>query len=416
MEYLAYWGYAASVVTLIVAILGPTLGTLADTGGYKKPIFAVFAIAGMIGCISLGFVSGWFAFIVLFVIAKTGYSGSLIFYDSMLGDITSEDRMDNVSSNGYAWGYLGSCVPFIISLVIVLFYESLGHIYGHGDDHRLLHQQPYGRAAFTMPLLSSYRQINHADKEKGAVRDGIARLVDTFRNMRKNRRIFSFCWHSFSYIDGVYTIIDMATAYGSALGLDQTGLLLALLVTQIVAFPFAILFGRLASRYRSEDLITVCIAAYFGIAVLCDIPNYAGAVLGAGGVRRYVSGRHTGVVQIVFHEDNTAQQIGRIFRPHGYMRQRSGVYRNYAGEFGFSRYGRYKQGRGNDIRTISHRYGILQGSGQRGQTSGKYGRRGGYLIVCGEQSHLSLTSLYHKDYYACRQRLRCISCLTIWCA
>lgn len=266
VEYLAYWGYAASVVTLIVAILGPTLGTLADTGGYKKPIFAVFAIAGMIGCISLGFVSGWFAFIVLFVIAKTGYSGSLIFYDSMLGDITSEDRMDNVSSNGYAWGYLGSCVPFIISLVIVLFYESLGISMGTAMIIAFCITAVWW-AAFTMPLLSSYRQINHADKEKGAVRDGIARLVDTFRNVRKNRRIFLFLLAFFFYIDGVYTIIDMATAYGSALGLDQTGLLLALLVTQIVAFPFAILFGRLASRYRSEDLITVCIAAYFGIAV-----------------------------------------------------------------------------------------------------------------------------------------------------
>ena len=266
VQYLAYWGYAASIVTLIVAVLGPTLGTLADTGGYKKPIFMIFVAVGIAGCVALGLVSGWLSFLIVFIIAKTGYSGSLIFYDSMLGDITTHDRMDNVSSNGYAWGYIGSCLPFIISLAIVLLYDKIGISMGTAMMIAFIINAAWW-LAFTMPLIRSYRQIHHAEKKRGAVRDGIARLADTFRNVKKNRKIFLFLLAFFFYIDGVYTIIDMATAYGSALGLDSTGLLLALLVTQIVAFPFAILFGRLAQKFRSEDLITICIIAYFGIAV-----------------------------------------------------------------------------------------------------------------------------------------------------
>ena len=126
VSYLAYWGYAASITTLIVAVLGPVLGTLADTKGFKKPIFVAFIAVGVVGCIGMGFTSSWLVFLIIFILAKVGYSGSLIFYDSMLPDITTEKRMDDVSSQGYAWGYIGSCVPFLASLVLVLMYDKIG--------------------------------------------------------------------------------------------------------------------------------------------------------------------------------------------------------------------------------------------------------------------------------------------------
>lgn len=266
VEYLAYWGYAASIATLIVAVLGPVFGTLADTKGYKKPVFTVFLAVGVIGCISLAFSSSWIVFLAVFVIARVGYSGSLIFYDSMLSDVTTKDRMDNVSSLGYAWGYIGSCVPFILSLIPVLFADAFGlsMSVSMGIAFGII---AFWWLAFTLPLLKTYRQNHYAEKRTGAVRESFIRLKNTFRDVRKNKKIFLFLLAFFFYIDGVYTIIDMATAYGSALGLDSTGLLLALLVTQIVAFPFAILFGRLAQRYEAERLITVCIIAYFGIAI-----------------------------------------------------------------------------------------------------------------------------------------------------
>ena len=119
----------------------------------------------------------------------------------------------------------------------------------------------------TLPLLKSYKQLYYVEVEKHAVRQSFARIGHTLRHLPEDKQVFWFLLAFFCYIDGVYTIIDMATAYGTALGLDTTGLLLALLVTQIVAFPSALIFGRLSNKYPSAKLIPVCIAAYAGIAV-----------------------------------------------------------------------------------------------------------------------------------------------------
>ena len=266
VDYLAYWGYAASICTVIVAILGPILGTIADTKGYKKPIFMISILIGTIACSVLGLMVQWMAFLIVFLIAKVGFSASLIFYDSMLSDITDEERMDYVSSQGYAWGYIGSCVPFVLCLVIVLGSDPLG-----------IRMETAMGIAFvlvavwwllmSLPLLKNYEQKYYVEKKPHAIAQSFKRLGETFKNMKEEKQVFMFLLAFFFYIDGVYTIIDMATAYGSALGLDSTGLLLALLVTQIVAFPCAIIFGNLSYRIRTEKLITVCIFAYLGIAI-----------------------------------------------------------------------------------------------------------------------------------------------------
>ncbi len=266
VDYLAYWGYAASICTVIVAILGPILGTIADTKGYKKPIFMISILIGTIACSLLGLMVQWMAFLIVFLIAKVGFSASLIFYDSMLSDITDEERMDYVSSQGYAWGYIGSCVPFVLCLVIVLGSDPLG-----------IRMETAMGIAFvlvavwwllmSLPLLKNYEQKYYVEKKPHAIAQSFKRLGETFKNMKEEKQVFMFLLAFFFYIDGVYTIIDMATAYGSALGLDSTGLLLALLVTQIVAFPCAIIFGNLSYRIRTEKLIIVCIVAYLGIAI-----------------------------------------------------------------------------------------------------------------------------------------------------
>ena len=266
VDYLAYWGYATSVCTLLVAILGPTLGAIADTKNFKKTVFFVAMGVGVFGCILLGFLSSWIWFLGIFVLAKTGYSASLIFYDAMLTDVTDPERMDAVSSHGYAWGYIGSCIPFVACLGVVLGAKPLG-----------IGMQTAMIIAFiitalwwllsSVPLLRSYRQKYFAEVNGHVVKDSFKRLGKTFAELVKEKHIFVFLLAFFFYIDGVYTVIDMATAYGQALGLDSTGLLLALLVTQIVAFPSVLIFGRIVKKVSPEKIITVCIMAYFGIAV-----------------------------------------------------------------------------------------------------------------------------------------------------
>ena len=266
VDYLAYWGYATSICTLIVAILGPTLGAIADTKNFKKIIFSISMGVGVFGCILLGFLSSWIWFLGVFVLAKTGYSASLVFYDAMLTDVTEPDRMDSVSSHGYAWGYIGSCIPFVACLGIVLGAGSLG-----------ISMQTSMILAFiitalwwlcsSIPLLRSYRQKYFSEAGDHVVRNSFKRLGRTFVELTKEKHIFVFLLAFFFYIDGVYTVIDMATAYGQVLGLDSTGLLLALLVTQIVAFPCVLIFSRLVKKVKPETIITICIAAYFCIAV-----------------------------------------------------------------------------------------------------------------------------------------------------
>lgn len=266
VDYLAYWGYAASISTILVAFLGPILGTLADTKNYKKPLFALCMILGAAACSLLAVPSHWFAFLVVFVIAKVGYSGSLIFYDSMLVDVTKPDRLDRISSHGYAWGYLGSCIPFLLSLVLVLMNEPLGI-----SMHTAMMLAFILNAAWwffmTLPLLKHYRQKHYVPLPKNPMKESFLRLYRTLKDIRGQKHIFLYLLAFFFFIDGVYTIIEMATAYGSALGLNTEGLLLALLLTQVVAFPFALLFSRLSRQYPTALLLKICIVAYTLIAL-----------------------------------------------------------------------------------------------------------------------------------------------------
>lgn len=267
VEYLAYWGYATSVVTLVTALLSPVLGALADTKGFKKPIFMLCLGVGVVGCCVMGFARQWLPFLMIFVLAKIGYSGSLVYYDSMLSDVTTPERMDDLSSRGYAWGYIGSCIPFVVCLALVLGAGAIGLSQLTALSLALLITAVWWLVV-TLPLLRRYRQVHYAaESREHAVRQSFARIGHTLRHLHEDKQVFWFLLAFFCYIDGVYTIIDMATAYGTALGLDTTGLLLALLLTQVVAFPSALVFGRLSARYPSTTLIPICVAAYAGIAV-----------------------------------------------------------------------------------------------------------------------------------------------------
>ena len=292
VNYLAYWGYASSVVTVITAVLGPILGTLADTRGFKKPIFMLCLFVGVAGCCAMGLATTWMPFLIIFILAKIGFSGSLVFYDSMLGDVTTPERMDVVSSQGYAWGYIGSCVPFVVCLALVLGSGAIGLSQMTALSVALLITAVWWLGT-TLPLLRNYKQINYVEVEQHAIRQSFVRIGHTLKHLYEDKQVFWFLLAFFCYIDGVYTIIDMATAYGTALGLDTTGLLLALLVTQIVAFPSALIFGRLSAKYPSSQLIPVCIATYLRPElVLCHPSQRVSRLATRVSMRPLVSSQH----------------------------------------------------------------------------------------------------------------------------
>ncbi len=263
--YLSYWGYAGSICTVLVAIIGPVCGAIADRNN-KRRIFMLCLLIGALCCSMLGGMRDWTTFLAMFILAKVGFSSSIVFYDSMLPEITTPDRMDKISSMGYAYGYIGSVIPFAVSLVLVLMHDSIG-----------LAQSDAMAIAFALiaiwwivcsaPLLKDYTQTAYQEPSEEPVKDAFRQLWSTLKAAKQEKHIFLYLLSFFFFIDGVYTIIDMATAYGTALGLDSTGLLLALLVTQIVAFPFAIIFGRLSAKYDTGLLIKVCIVAYTCITV-----------------------------------------------------------------------------------------------------------------------------------------------------
>ena len=258
--YMSYWGYAGSIATILVAILGPICGTLADRK-LKKPFFVIAMLVGVACCAMLGAASGWLSFLCLFILARVGYSSSIIFYDSMLPEVTTEERMDKVSSMGFAFGYIGSVIPFILCLILVLMPSTFGLAQSSAMVIAFLITALWW-VGCTVPLLRRYRQTAFVTAEKSPLLDTFRQLGRTIRDAKKEKHIFVYLLAFFFFIDGVYTIIDMATAYGAALGLDTTGLLLALLLTQIVAFPCSILFGRLSAKYDTGLLIKVCIIAY----------------------------------------------------------------------------------------------------------------------------------------------------------
>jgi len=295
-EYLAYWSYATSIATILVAIIGPIFGSIADNKDFKKPMFMFVLFVGVIGCALLGAVPNWILYLITYVIAKVCYQTSLVFYDSMLTDVTTPERMDLVSSQGYAWGYIGSCIPFVIALGL--------YAAGNPDFLGIMNEKLSIFLAFiviavwwfcvTIPLLKNYTQKYYVETTSNKVKESISRLGKTLVTMyRDEKKVFFFLLAFFFYIDGVYTIIDEAVAIGTALGLNQMGLLVILLLTQVVAFAFATLFGKLSEKYSSVQLITVCILGYFAVAIYALFMKE----LWQFGIMAFVVGMFQGAIQ-----------------------------------------------------------------------------------------------------------------------
>ena len=268
----AYYAIAISVVTVIVAVLGPITGVLADHKGKKKIFFTTTVALGVLGCILNGFAMSWVAFILIYAFARIFYQMSLVIYDSMLNDVTVEERMDEVSSYGYAWGYIGSCIPFIVAMIayilsgglsedLMWFSPQVGKIIGYTVTGLWWF-------AVTVPLIKNYKQVNYTEAEHGAIAKVFSKIGATLKKIAtQDKKVLCFLIAFFLYIDGVGTIIDNCINIGTDRGLPTVGQVVFLLATQVVAFGGSLVFARLSRKLNTVTLILICIFGYFCVCL-----------------------------------------------------------------------------------------------------------------------------------------------------
>ena len=265
----AYYSIAVAIVTIIVALLGPVCGALADRKDCKMKFFSGTVALGTIGCVINGFSLNWLLFLIVYVIAKIFYSASLTFYDSMLNDITTEARMDEVSSYGYAWGYIGSCIPFALALIAyVLGPDMLGVIPDPLPQIIGCVITAAWWLIVSLPLIKNYKQTNYAEGAITSIGEVFKKIGRTIRHIAVNdKKVLFFLIAFFLYIDGVGTIIDNCINIGTDLGLPTVGQVVFLLATQVVAWIFSLIFAKLSKKYDTVRLILVCIVGYFCVCL-----------------------------------------------------------------------------------------------------------------------------------------------------
>ncbi|WP_066309292.1 MFS transporter [Bacillus sp. FJAT-29814] len=266
----AYWGYANSFATLLISICAPVLGSIADFRGFKKRFFTFFFALGIIFTFLLAVVPSnqWLVLLICYMLTVIGFGGTNIFYDAFLVDVTTEERMNKISSRGFAMGYIGSTIPFIMGIaLIILAQQSILPISVSVASQAAFAITALWWGLFTIPMLKNVNQVYYKERVPNPIANGFKQLFETFRKIRTYRPLFIFLIAYFFYIDGVNTIITMSTAYGSDLGIDSTNLLIILFATQVVAAPFAILYGKLADKFKGKTMLLVGISVYIIICI-----------------------------------------------------------------------------------------------------------------------------------------------------
>ncbi|EKN65682.1 permease [Neobacillus bataviensis LMG 21833] len=264
----AYWGYANSFATLLISLCAPILGSIADFRGFKKRFFTFFFALGIIFTFLLAVVPSnqWLVLLICYMVTVIGFGGTNIFYDAFLVDVTSEERMNQISSKGFAMGYIGSTIPFILSIALILLsQQSIIPISVTVASQAAFAITALWWGLFTIPMLKNVKQVYYKERVPNPVANGFKQLFVTFKKIRLYRPLFLFLVAYFFYIDGVNTIITMSTAYGSDLGITSTNLLIILFATQVVAAPFAIIYGKLADKFKGKTMLLVGIFIYIVI-------------------------------------------------------------------------------------------------------------------------------------------------------
>jgi len=265
-----WWGIGSSGAMIIVALLAPIVGAIADFKGYRKRVFNIFFIIGVGFTLASAFVGSWYMLLLGYAISHIGFSGSCLIYDSFLAEVTTPDRMDKVSGAGFAWGYIGgSTIPFLISIGLIMFSETIG------ISETMAIRISVALAAvwwglFTIPFLKNVHQEYSIEKPESfsLLSAAFSAAIETAKKILQSKKLLFYILAYFFYIDGVGTVILMSTVYGATLGLDATNMILALLMTQLIAFPCSIWFASLAQRYGSLKMIRGAVCLYLVICVV----------------------------------------------------------------------------------------------------------------------------------------------------
>jgi hypothetical protein len=257
-------GYYNSFASIIIAILSPVLGTIADFRGMKKRLFTLFSIIAIFSTLFLSFAGelGLPLLMAFFILGSVTFAGSNIFYDAFLVDVTNDERMDKISTAGFAYGYIASVIPFMFCLGAVLIF---------GMKNPLGYQIGFVITALwwlvlTIPMYKNVDQVYGVDPVPNPIKKSFSTIFHTLKDIKKNKVVVIFLCSYFLYIDGVDTIIKMVIPYAkSVLDADKfnTLVLLGILIyVQIVAFPFAIIYGKLADKFGTKTMIKVGIITY----------------------------------------------------------------------------------------------------------------------------------------------------------
>ncbi|MDR0922250.1 MAG: MFS transporter [Lactobacillales bacterium] len=264
----AYWGYASSFASIIISLTAPILGTLGDYQGYKKKFFDFFAFAGILLTLSLALVpnKSWVALLIIFMLSYVSFQGANVFYDGFLVDVTEDERMDDVSAAGYGLGYFGSSFLFILVMIL-----QVTNGFGKLDTSTVTKISFVLTALwwflFSIPFFKNVKQVYSVEHVKSPVKESFLRIAHTIKEIRKYKNIVFFLVAYFFYIDGVDTIFTMASSIGVDFGIDTNKLIIMLLLINFIAFPFTILYGKLATKFGTKRMILVAILTYAFISL-----------------------------------------------------------------------------------------------------------------------------------------------------
>ena len=312
----AYWALATSIVTVIVALIGPFFGAIADHKDTKKIFFSTAVAAGVVFCIINGFASSWLLFLIIYVLTRIAYQISLTFYDSMLNDVTTDERSDAVSSYGYAWGYIGSCIPFTVALIAYVLGPDMVGLISNGLSRFIGFATTAGWwLLVTVPLIRNYKQINYSSEEKGAVGRAFKKIFVTLKRIAtEDKKVLYFLIAFFLYIDGVGTIIDNCINIGTDLGLDTVGQVIFLLLTQVVAWIGSLVFAKLSKTKDTVFLIQICILGYTAVSLyaltLTHLWQFAVMAFGVGCFQGSIQSLSRSYYAKIIPDENSGEYFG----------------------------------------------------------------------------------------------------------